>query len=161
MNQTVSEANRLRLAGQHEESLAVLQAYADQHGADPEIDFAIACVQDYLGQTRQAIAAYRRAMALGLPRKDLRSAYLGLGSSLRAVGDYVDALAVFDEGLGQFPKARELHVFRAMALYNLGRTKEAMRVCLHHLAQTTRDAELASLKQAITGYARNLDRSWP
>jgi tetratricopeptide (TPR) repeat protein len=100
------------------------------------------------------------AISAGLSGEQLRGAYLGLGSTYRALGQYEDALAVFEEGLRNFPSAAELVVFRAMALYNLGRNKEAVAGLLTVVAGTSSDPAVQSYRRAISSYAEDLDRQW-
>lgn len=103
---------------------------------------------------------YIAAIAAGLDGELLRNAYLGLGSTYRALGAYAEALATLDEGVRRFPAALELRVFQAMALYNAGRAKEAVETLLRVVAETTSDAELASYRKAIELYAEDIDRKW-
>ena len=55
---------------------------------------------------------YLRAIAGGLPGDLLRSAYVGLGSTYRVLGRFLESLGVLDQGLAEFPQAREIIVFR-------------------------------------------------
>lgn len=84
-------------------------------------------------------------------------AYLGLGSSYRALGHYEESLAAFDEGLRRFPDAQELCVFRAMTLYNVGRFHDSVASLLDVIAGTSNDSEIRSYERAIRFYAKNLD----
>jgi hypothetical protein len=53
-----------------------------------------------------------------------------------------------------------MHVFRAMALYNVGDSKEACQVLLRVLSETTADERIRSYRNAIDIYAADLDRTW-
>jgi tetratricopeptide (TPR) repeat protein len=144
----------------HEQARELAAQLAEQQPDDALVQYEAACVHDYLGEERTAVPYYQRAIAVGLPPTQLRSACLGLGSTLRAFGQYGAALVVFDEGLAQFPTAPELQTFRAMTLYNLDRPKDAVAVLLGVLCATTADAELQGLVPAISTYAEDLDRTW-
>lgn len=144
----------------HEQARELAAQLAEQQPDDALVQYEAACVHDYLGQERAAVPYYRRAIAAGLPPTQLRSAYLGLGSTLRALGQFDAALIVFDEGLTHFPTALELQTFRAMTLYNLDRPKEAVAVLLGVVCATTADTELQGLVPAISTYAEDLDRTW-
>jgi tetratricopeptide (TPR) repeat protein len=150
----------MRRAGMHEQARELAAQLAALHPDDALVQYEAACVHDYLGQERAAVPYYRRAIAAGLPLAQLRGAYLGLGSTLRALGQYSAALVVFDEGLKHFATAPELQTFRAMTLYNLGRSKEAVAMLLGVLCATTADGQLQGLVPAISTYAEDLDRTW-
>lgn len=157
---SIQQIQALRCAGGHEQARELAVQLAGLHPDDALVQYEAACVHDYLGQERAAVPYYRSAIAAGLPLAQLRSAYLGLGSTLRALGQYSAALDVFDEGLTHFPTAPELLTFRAMTLYNLGRSKEAVAILLGVLCATTADGELLGLVPAISTYAEDLDRTW-
>lgn len=150
----------LRHEGKNEEARLLAAELAASAEADALVLYEAACVHDYLGHEAQAVSFYVRAMAAGLPDEQLRSACLGLGSTYRALGRYEESLALLAEGLARFPQAREFAVFRAMALYNLGRSKEAVASLLHVVAETTNDGEVQKLRGAIHLYAEDLDRTW-
>lgn len=157
---SIEHIQTLRRAGRHEQARELAVQLAELHPDDASLQYEAACVHDYLGQERAAVPYYRRAIAVGLPPSQLRNAYLGLGSTLRALGQYGPALVVFDEGLAHFPTAPELQTFRAMTLYNLDRPKEAVAALLGVLCATTADSELRGLVPAIATYAEDLDRTW-
>jgi tetratricopeptide (TPR) repeat protein len=96
-----------------------------------------------------------------LAPEQLRSAYLGLGSTYRALGQYQAAERTLREGLARFPDARELKTFLAMALHNLGESKRAVELLLSVLAETSADEHVRSYREAILFYAQDIDRSWP
>lgn len=123
--------------------------------------YEAACAHDRLGLEREAVPFYEGALAAGLAGEDLRGACLGLGSTYRVLGEYARALEVLERGLAAFPRARDLGVFRAMALYNLGRSKEAVAALLLLLAEAPGDPEVTRYARAIALYADDLDRTWP
>jgi tetratricopeptide (TPR) repeat protein len=97
---------------------------------------------------------------LGLPRDELESALLGLGSTLRALGRHQESLEVLDRAVAEFPQNRALEVFHAMSRYNNGKTKEATETLLRLLVATTTDDEIRSYEAALGIYAEDLDRTW-
>jgi tetratricopeptide (TPR) repeat protein len=157
----VEEIRALRRAGHHEQARELAVELAARAPHDAHAHYEAACVHDYLGLEAQAVPYYERAIAAGLPPELLRRAYAGLGSTHRALGRYEEALAVLERGLERFPGARELTVFHAMCLHNLGRSKEALEALLKTLAETANDPHLESYRRAIAFYAQDLDRSWP
>jgi tetratricopeptide (TPR) repeat protein len=76
-----------------------------------------------------------------LSAEHLRSAYLGLGSTYRALGQYSEAERTLREGLAHFPEAAELKVFLAMAFHNIGQSKQAVELLLTVLAESSSDAQ--------------------
>jgi cyanophycin synthetase len=49
-----------------------------------------------------------------------------LGSSLRNVGQYDEAIRVLSEGLDRFPDFLPLRIFRVFALYSSGQCKQSV-----------------------------------
>lgn len=158
--QSASRIRALRAAGDHDAALQLALELVRAAPKDAELQYEVACLHDYLGQEAAAVGHYIAAIAAGLDGELLRNAYLGLGSTYRALGAYAEALATLDEGVRRFPAALELRVFQAMALYNAGRAKEAVETLLRVVAETTSDAELASYRRAIELYAEDIDRKW-
>lgn len=150
----------LRAAGNHDEARQQLLLLAAQHPDDPVVQYEAACVHDVLGLEREAVPFYQAAIRKGLRGEQLRGAYLGLGSTFRALGRYAEAEATLQEGLQQFPDAHELRVFQAMAHYNLGRYHDAVAGLLHVLLDTAADPAVQGYERAIRFYAANLDQAW-
>lgn len=151
----------LRRAGRHEEARSLAVQLAAQFPADAELHYEAACVHDFLGREAEAVPFYRTALAGSLSAEHLRSAYLGLGSTYRALGQYPAAERTLREGLSRFPEAAELKAFLAMALHNLGQSKQAVELLLTVLAQSSSDAHVQGYREAILFYAQDIERSWP
>jgi tetratricopeptide (TPR) repeat protein len=160
MESAVDHIRALRKQGLHEAALSLAADLAPAEPGNAELQYEAACVHDYVGREAAAVAFYLAAIAAGLTGDQLRGAYLGLGSTYRALGRYPEALAVFDEGLGKFPAATELRVFKAMTLYNTGSAKEAVASLLAVIAETSSDGMVQSYRRAIELYAEDLDRRW-
>ena len=127
---------------------------------DPELNYRCAVIHDRLGMEHQAVSFYVRAIEGGIEGEDLRGAYLGLGSTYRAIGEYEKALGTLTAGEEAFPGAEEMTVFKAMTLYNLGSTREAMALLLGSLARTSDHPGIARYRRAIDFYADRLDEKW-
>lgn len=149
---------RLYQSGQHEEARRRLIELAEQYPNDAAVHYEAACVHDTLGHERAAIPFYLAAIRNGLDGPDLRSAYLGLGSSYRTLGMYAESQQVLQEGLIRFPDAPELRVFLAMTLYNLAMYHDSVSMLLTVIADTSADPETQAYARAIRLYAENLDR---
>lgn len=156
----LTSIQELREAGMHEEARWQLFDLASQYPNDPAVNFAAACVHDFLGLEREAVPFYNTAIKNGLTGADLHGAYLGLGSTLRTLGQYADAKQILSEGLQQFPGANGIKVFLAMTLYNLAEYHEAVASLLSVVADTSIDPEVKTYECAIRFYAENLNKRW-
>ncbi|MBH2868315.1 tetratricopeptide repeat protein [Serratia marcescens] len=149
--------SQLKTQGRYQEATALAQR---QLAAEPEaamLHFQLACLYDVQGLEQQAIPCYLAALARDLPSAQRREAWLGLGSTYRALGEYPASLRAFDDGLTEFPPANELMLFRAMALYNLGENKRAVADLLLLLADTSSDPDIRGYQRAIRHYAADLN----
>jgi tetratricopeptide (TPR) repeat protein len=154
-------ARELRANGKPAEARELLVALAAQSPNDAELQYEAACVHDLLGEEASAVAYYRAALLGPLSEEHLRGAYLGLGSTYRALGRYTEAEATLRTGVERFPEANEMKVFLAMTLHNLGQSKAAVECLLAVLAQTSSDREIQTYRRAIALYAQDIDRTWP
>ena len=151
----------LRREGKHVEARDLAIELARSLPLDAEVQFEAACVHDFLGQESDAVPYYRAAMAGKLAPEQLRSAYLGLGSTYRVLGRYEQSETTLAEGLARFPDANEMKVFIAMAQYNRGKAKQAVEALLSLLAETSGDEAVRKYQTAIAFYAKDVDKSWP
>lgn len=145
----------LRAAGKLRESRTIMLWLARARPKDARAQYQCAWAHDLLGQEREAVPFYERAIRLGLSAKDLEGAYLGLGSSLRCLGQARLAAGVLGKGAARFPKSRALRVFWSMALLDSGRGREAMGILLRELGETSADPGILRYRRAILGYARD------
>ncbi len=157
---TLKEATKLRAKDRHEEARELLVQLAAEYPTNPVVQYHTACVYDFLGREKDAIPHYVAAIENELPDPDLRSAYLGLGSTYRTLGRYVESRSTLLEGLSRFPDANEMKVFLAMTLYNLGEGQEAVRSLLKVIADTTADDFILNYEAAIRFYADDLNKIW-
>jgi tetratricopeptide (TPR) repeat protein len=157
----VEQVIALRSAGEHEQAGALSARLAAQSPHDAELQYEAACVHDFLGRESQAVPFYLAALSGALSTEHLRGAYLGLGSTYRALGRFAQAERTLREGLSRFADAAELKTFLAMALHNLGRSKEAVEILLTVVAESSADAHVQSYRKAILFYAQDIERAWP
>jgi tetratricopeptide (TPR) repeat protein len=156
----LDQARAQRAAGEHEAARVALVELASRHPHLAIVLYEAACVHDALGFEAQAVPYYLSALALGLPDRQERSAWLGLGSTYRTLGRYDESERTLREGLARFAGAAEMRTFLAMTLYNLGRHHEAMQLLLGVIADTSADRDLRAYERAIRFYAEDLDRRW-
>lgn len=121
-----------------------------------EIQHQLAWTCDVLGRTEEALPLYERAIALGLPPNELAGALIGLGSTLRLLGQTERAVEVLRSARVQFPENREFDAFLALALHDSGRHAESLRLVLECLCETTEDPGLTAHQRAIRHAAAQL-----
>ena len=121
-----------------------------------EIAYQLAWTCDVLGDAAEALPHYERALALGLAPEEHASALLGLGSTLRVLGQTERAAAVLRAARTQFPDHREFDAFLALALHDLGHHGEALALVLNALVETTEDVGLTAHQRALRFHAGKL-----
>lgn len=157
---TLKETDKLRARDRHEEARDLLVPLAAEYPENPVVQYKTACVFDYLGRERDAVPYYIAAIEYDLPGRNLRSAYLGLGSTYRTLGLYAESKKILLEGLNRFPEADEMKVFLAMTLYNLGEHHEAVSSLVKLVAETTSDENILNYGRAILFYAEDMNKKW-
>ncbi|GAF16354.1 FOG protein containing TPR repeat [Bacillus sp. JCM 19046] len=125
-----------------------------------EVNYLLAANCDMQGLESQAVPYYTKAIELGLKEEDLKEAYVGLGSTYRTLGNYVESEKTLTEGLKRFPDYKPLHVFYSLTLYNLGNYDKAMERLLTSLLETTADPDIQGFKNALDYYAPRLNQVW-
>lgn len=91
MNERLAAAIQLRAEKKLQQSNEQLIQLAAENLQDAFVHYQTAWSYDLLGEEQQAIPYYEQAIALGLSENDLPDAYLGLGSTYRALGKYQKA----------------------------------------------------------------------
>lgn len=160
MNVSIEEALQLRQQGKHR---SALKAFLKLEKIDPsqgEISYQIASTYDNLGHESLAIPYYQKAIRQGLKTESLLGAYVGLGSSLRAMGHYKKALAIFKLAKQQFSDQKIFIVFEAMTLYNLHQSEKAMKKLLFLLTEYRHDSSIQMYQKAIRFYANKLTKKF-
>ena len=140
----------------------MLLGLLEEHPEDARSNYLMASLCDQRGQKRRAVPFYRRALAHfeGLSEEDLASAYLGLGSTYRVLGEYEASLKTLQEGKERFPNDRALNTFLALTLYNLGEHRDATSILLKNLIETTGDPGIRNYVRALAYYADHLDETF-
>ncbi|EMG28696.1 hypothetical protein X560_2733 [Listeria fleischmannii 1991] len=160
MKKLLEEALFYRENNDLEKSNQLLLKLLEKNPYDPYILYQVAWSFDVLEKEGEATSFYEKAIENGLEGPDLAEAYLGLGSTYRALGKYQAAERTIQKGRQQFPYNHALSVFYAMVLYNLERYAEGMEILLHLLAESSKDDSIVAYKKAITFYADKLDKTW-
>lgn len=156
------EAARLIEAGERDGAERVLLSLLEEHPEDARTNYLMASLCDQSDQERRAVPFYQRALAgvADLPEEAAAGAYLGLGSTHRALGEYEESRRVLLEGLERFPEDRALSTFLALTLYNLGEHREAVSTLLKNLVEATGDPGIRLYGRAWAFYADCLDETF-
>lgn len=155
----LAEAIELRKNNKPEEAMSILKTLLQSNPNDPDINYQMAWTCDFMGKESEAVPFYEKAITNGLT-EDRSGAMLGLGSTYRCLGEYEKSLKVFNHAVQEFPEDRALKVFRALALYNLGKAEESVSQLLTQLIDTTNDASIKSYDRALRFYSDKLNETW-
>ncbi len=145
-----------RAHGQFNQLLPRLQDLDARHPHVAEIAYQIAWTCDTLGRHEQALAAYDKALALGLPPNEHSNALIGLGSTLRSLGQLDRSAEILRSGQRLFPENREFDAFLALTLHAQGKHAEALALALDTLITTTEDPGLTAYGRALRQAASQL-----
>ena len=130
---------------------AMKSLVAERPADDAAAVYEWASVHDYLGREAQAVPLYRRALLLGLDEGRLPRAQIQLASSLRNLGEAGEAIAVLERMEGSDAVGEARQAFLALALFDAGRSRDALRVALLALGRT-----LPAYGGAVSRYAEEL-----
>lgn len=138
-----------RAHGQSGEIFPRLLKLDARHPHVAEINYQLAWTCDVLGRAAEALPYYEKAVALGLPPNELSGALIGLGSTLRVLGQLDRSAQVLTSAKAQFPENREFDPFLSLTLHALGQHSAALRLAIETLCDTSEDP-------GITAYQRSL-----
>jgi hypothetical protein len=108
---------------------------------------------DRAGREADAIADYRDALAQGLEAEDEAAALLGLGSSLRNVGQAAESVALLTDAAKRFPDHVGLRAFLVLALWSAGRPRDAV---VEAIGALIADGRAGRYEQPIRRYLDDL-----
>jgi tetratricopeptide (TPR) repeat protein len=145
-----------RHGGQVEPVLGQLKALDQRFPNVAEINYQLAWTCDVLGREAEALPFYEKAVALGLPENELSGALIGLGSTLRNLGQLERSAEVLRSGQAQFPDNREFDAFLALTLHDLGQHNEALKLTLEALCDTSEETGITAYQRALRYYTSKL-----
>lgn len=85
----------LRKKGLLQESNELIITLVKKNPENPLLNYQCAWSFDVLGLEHEAVPYYEKAIQMGLSEEDLKGAYVGLGSTLRTIGEYAKSKEVF------------------------------------------------------------------
>ncbi|HEY7719637.1 MAG TPA: tetratricopeptide repeat protein [Pedococcus sp.] len=129
-----------------------------QHPEDPRLAYEHASALDAAGREREAIDAYRKALADGLREPHRHRARIQLASSLRVVGAPGEAYDLLTALAAERPHSVAVSAFRALAALDSGRAPEAVADLVEALLHHAGDEDTLSYQRALHAYAEELRR---
>jgi tetratricopeptide (TPR) repeat protein len=156
----LARAKALREEDDLEASQALILQILTEYPNDPVVLFEAGGSYDVMGQESQAIPYYEKALEIGLPAEDLQECLICLGSSLRVVGRYEEAITTLTKAVGKFPDDNSGRAFLALAYYSNQQYQEAVKLLLDLLLETTEDEDILAYSGALEYYKENLDEMW-
>lgn len=160
VKEQLDRALQLRKENNLLESNEILVKLAEQNPQNASINYQCAWSFDCLGEEAKAVPYYEKAIQGNLDELDLQNAYLGLGSTFRALGEYERSKAVLCVAIKVFPNNEALQVFYGMTLYNLNEHQSAMEFLLKCIVNSSSDSNVQKYKRAIKFYSDKLDETW-
>jgi tetratricopeptide (TPR) repeat protein len=160
IEEKINQAKELRQADELEASQAVLLELLEEHPDNPLVLFEVGGSFDVLGEEREAIPYYHRAIDAGLEGASLQECMVCLGSSYRLVGEFEKAAEVLEDAVEKFPDDNSSRVFLALAYYSDSREDEAVSTLLDVLLKTTQDENIRLYADVLDYYKDNLDEVW-
>src|SRR5689334_9772623 len=113
LDEKLASAIMLRETEKHEEARQLLLELHSEFPDDPQVNYQCAWIHDLLGLEREAIPFYEKAIQAGLNENDLKSAFLGMRSTYRCIGEYQKSIGTLQDALTLFPDSHEFNVFLA------------------------------------------------
>ncbi|WP_144627946.1 tetratricopeptide repeat protein [Arthrobacter woluwensis] len=140
--------------GRDPESLlaAMTDLVRERPESDPAALYELASVHDFLGHESEAIPLYQAALDGGLYGERRPQAVIQLASSLRNVGRAPEAVSLLQDFPEDPTTGAASQAFLALALFDAGRSREALQVALAALAPT-----LPLYSRSMAAYADELE----
>lgn len=151
----VAAGRALKQAGDEQGAIRHFQRLVERYPDDPLAHAELAYAYDFAGWEEAAVAPYRRALELGLPAHRLPGHLLGLGSTLRNVGQIAESVRVLEDAAARFPDRADLQVFLALSRHSAGDATGAL-VTLLDLILASPGVDLHGYERAIRCYADEL-----
>lgn len=152
----LEQVDALRDKGEARKAIELLGPYVEEHPEDADISYLLAALYDSSGQSRAALPHYERALAGDLLDEDYIEASIGYGSSLRALGEYEQSVAVLERAFARRPDNRAVETFLAMARFNNGDQVGAFQTLLRILAEASANQDIRAYNGALSFYADDI-----
>ncbi len=160
IEETIARAKELRREDELEASQELLLTLLEEHPNDSLVLYEVGGSYDVMGEEKQAIPFYQKAIQAGLDGDDLQECYVCLGSSQRNIGRFEAAIDTLEKVVDEYPDNNSGKVFLALAYYSEGREDEAVQLLLELLLKTTNDKNILAYADPLDYYKDNLDEVW-
>ncbi len=139
-----------RHGGRTDAVLPALRRLDARHPHVPEIAAELAFTLAAAGASAEALAAYERALALGLPSAaEQANTLAGHAVCLLRLGRASEAVTALEHARVQFPEHAEFAAFLAVARHRAGQADAAFALLLSTLLETTEDIGLAAHQRTL------------
>jgi putative PEP-CTERM system TPR-repeat lipoprotein len=145
----VALARAQLLAGNAPQALATVNSAAQRFSENPDLLLTRGQAHMRLGQTAEAIAAYRGAIAQAPQAPSIPVAHQLLAAAYRATGDRPRALTEIDRALAIMPADPVLRLTRAQLLAETNKVDEAAKVVAELRSSYPNSAQIAELEGAL------------
>jgi thioredoxin-like negative regulator of GroEL len=143
-----------RHGGKIDQVLPALRALAARYPNTPELVTELAFSLTLSGATAEALNAYGRALALGLPTPATQAnALIGHATCLLRLQRAAEAVVALERARAQFPELVEFTAFLALARHRDGQTATAFLDLLNLLLSATEDVGLTAHQRTLRALA--------
>jgi len=156
----LEEARKLRDEDELEASQEILLALLEDHSDNATVLYEVGGSYDVLGEERDAISYYEKAVEADLEGDDLQECLICLGSCNRVIGEFEDSVQWLETAVKQFPDNKSGHVFLSLAYYSNDQKEDAMRTLMEVLLETTENEDIQSYADVFEFYKDNLEEVW-
>ncbi|TAG29171.1 MAG: hypothetical protein EAZ36_04520 [Verrucomicrobia bacterium] len=147
-----------RHGGRTDAVLPGLRRLNERHPHVPEVAVELAftlAATERQQELVEALAAYERALALGLPTAaEQANALVGHAICLLRLGRTAGAVAALELARIQFPEHTEFAAYLSVARYRAGEREEAFSLLLDTLLETSQDIGLAAHQRTLRALMR-------
>lgn len=160
IEETIQKARQLRQDDDLEASQELLLELLKAHPKNAIVLYEVGGAYDVLGEEKEAIPYYKKAIQAGLDGDDLLECYICMGICQRNIGEFDTAVKTLNHATNKFPDRNSTKAFLALAHFSNAQEDEAVRILLDLLLETTTDDDILAYADTLDFYKDNLDEVW-
>lgn len=160
IDETLQQARMLRQDDDLEGSQELLLKLLKAHPNNATVLYEVGGAYDVLGEEKEAIPYYKKAIQAGLDGDDLLECYICMGICQRNIGDFETAVQTLNHAVNKYPTRNSAKAFLALARFSNAQEDEAVRILLELLLETTNDEDILAYADTLDFYKDNLDEVW-
>jgi len=126
ISEQIKQGLALKTEGNEQNAIDYFVALANRFPDHAEVQYETGGAFDSAGYPEEAVSYYYKALTIGLSDDLLLRANVQLGSSLRNLGRFEEAVELLRATHTRFPDHRALTAFYALALFSNGKHAEAL-----------------------------------